>query len=211
MAVIATDDFNRANGAIGANWTTQSPGYETPQIVSNALRDNSAGSGEGCAWYNAWSGAGGGADHYSQVKVVAQDTNSSFAAHTRMSAGNMYYWIMDTGSGGTRNYYFGKFVSSSYTDLATGSTAFANNDVIRCEAQGTTIRGKVNGSTIQTQTDSALASGSPGLQVGVQSGTPLAGNIVDDWEGGNFAAGGGTKAPPPRRQPWRIWNRRRAA
>ncbi len=37
----ATDDFNRANGGLGADWTT-SPAFQPPLIVSNQATGTSA-------------------------------------------------------------------------------------------------------------------------------------------------------------------------
>jgi hypothetical protein len=63
---------------------------------------------------------------------------------------------------------------------------------VRLEVSGTTLTVKYNGTTIDTATDSSLASGSAGV-VCYDAG---AFERADDWEGGNLGAGGGATPIP---------------
>jgi hypothetical protein len=74
------------------------------------------------------------------------------------------------------------------TTLASGLATASNNDVIRCEAEGTTIRRKINGVTQGSVTDATYASGKAGV---AQNGQ----QTWDDWEGGDLSGGGATINP----------------
>jgi hypothetical protein len=80
-------------------------------------------------------------------------------------------------------------VNGTFTSLGTTADAWNPGDVLRVEAQGTTIRLKRNGVTLITATDSAITSGNWGI---AYSSTPASGSI-SSFAGGNFAGVG----PPP--------------
>jgi hypothetical protein len=70
---------------------------------------------------------------------------------------------------------------SNQTVLASGLTNAADGDVLRCEAEGTTIRRKINGVTEGSVTDATYASGKAGI-------TGTAADQWDNWEGGDLGA-----------------------
>ena len=76
-----------------------------------------------------------------------------------------------------------KYVNSVYTELDTDEfIGFSISDLVRIEANGTTIRGLIEGFEILSVVDGDLSSGAAGL-VGIGY-NPTA--RIDDWEGGNL-------------------------
>lgn len=185
----ATDDFNRANGNLGANWgdIDTGGGNGAPQISSNAATGQSGWSvGASAARYTATTI---GADQYSQFVIGGLAFNGSdtgSGALVRSSAdqdGAKDYYavrVLDDGTT-TRTILIGKYVNGTWTQLTTTTQTIANGDTIRIEVQSTTLRAKINGTTIAalTTTDSAHASGQPGI-VGTTSTT------MDTWEAGDL-------------------------
>jgi hypothetical protein len=89
------------------------------------------------------------------------------------------------------NFSIDKFVSGTFTNLGTRTQAFSDGDLVYLEVQGTTLVAKVAGSQLGASiTDSAIASGKAGISF---SSTETSASL-DDWEGGDFAAGGPTAA-----------------
>lgn len=192
MSQLVSDDFNRANGALGANWTSISTGGQAMEVSANQC-GMPTGAGEGLAYY---SGAGwtGGADQYAEAKAVALQSGRDIAAACRVSgasvaAANAYLMVINsddvaTGFGSMKVTLY-KQVAGAFTEITTAvTTSVSANDVIRVEAQGTTIRGKINGTTVVSVTDASLSSGNPGLYVGSGNGSRW-----DDFAAGDFSGG----------------------
>lgn len=192
MPQIVSDDFNRANGPLGANWTVRAVGTDAGiDIVSNQAKA-SAGSGEALAWF---SGAGwtGGADQYSEAVIIALESGKDMAIACRASGlsvavANVYLFDINPNGaavalGGTIQCSFYKQVLGAFTQIGSDFGIVINaNDLLRLEVQGTSLRAYKNGSQVSTtQTDSSIASGNPGLYIG--SGT---GSIWDDFAAGDF-------------------------
>lgn len=200
MTQIVADDFNRANGALGANWTVRATGVDSGfDIVSNQCKASSA-SGEGLAWF---SGAGwtGGADQYAEAKIIACESGKDIAIACRVSGlsiavANAYLIDINSNDAGftfgtTIQCSFYKQVAGAFTQIGTDFGVVINaSDIIRLEVQGTSLRAYKNGIQISTtQTDSSLSSGNPGLYVG--SGTT---SIWDDFAAGDFSVVGVSKS-----------------
>lgn len=171
--VLATDDFNRADGGLGANWTVQTGSGIA--IVSNQAK-TAVGSVDQFAFWNAASFA---ENQYSKVTVV--QTPASIMVTVRAS-----------GTGGTFNAYWArpdgihKHVNGSYTSLGDGSVTVNTTDIFELRATGvnpTTLRRYVNGVAVGTGvTDSDLDSGAAGIGFFKTGSDP----IVDNWEGGDL-------------------------
>jgi hypothetical protein len=195
MAQIVSDDFTRADAAtLGANWT----GAYFPE--SGTARDLAIVSNRAASTHNAvpfadyYSGAGwtGGNDQYAELTVQAKPAVSDCGPTVRGSTTHQTFYTCDINNADTAA--LGSTMSveiyavSAGTFTLIGSTAnmvVSAGDVIRVEAQGTTIRGLVNGVQKVSGTNSSLASGKVGIQ---------------NWEGissfslfaaGDFSAGGG--------------------
>lgn len=194
MTVVSTDDFNRANGAVGANWTAHG-GYSTPTISSNAIQ-SIAGADE-AATYNA---ADAGSD---DMYTKATSTISTASNHNdvivwcRMpnDATETGYLFdcptYDSGFGSTGGWTLQRASSGSFVSLATSYTNVASAPgvhTIEVRAVGTTVTGWLDGSQVASVTD-ATHSGSTkrygGFHVYSDNSNYCS---IDDFEIGNFSS-----------------------
>lgn len=123
---IATDDFNRANGYAGANWTEVVPNLnDALYIKSNAARSTgSPGSGLQCA--SIYTGTVPTLD---DMRCQAYHANTIYTSSRQVrmyiryrneSSGNGYFSLM-TDNGSINRLY--KTVSGTYTQLSTDGTS----------------------------------------------------------------------------------------
>lgn len=186
MGRIATDAFTRANAAtLGANWTDQVAGWG---ISSNTAIHDSGNAG--LAGNTVFTGAAwtGGADHFSEATLLTCTFLSTWGPTVRSATASQTMYQFDTAdptaASAVRLY---KWVAGVATQLASATVTITANDVMRCEASGTTIRGVQNSVVQLTVTDSAIASGKPGL---CANNLNVAGSAtVDDWSAGDFVPG----------------------
>lgn len=190
---VATDDFNRADGALGANWTTAyNGGY---LILSNEARSNGS-SNDACSLYT---GASFNDDQYAEA-TVAQAPLTHYYALGVATRGNL--------SGVWRNYlYIGlrdnneRYLARCSNGSATALQHYTGSginiaDVMHLDAEGTLHSPFLNGSadtSLGTSTDATYASGVPGLHC-YNGGT---GATMDNWVGGNITYGGSTTRGMP--------------
>lgn len=145
---MAADDFNRANGGLGSNWTALHAGLA---IVSNACVATSA-SANNSSYYNAFTPAN---DHYVELAITVDGNGGPIA---RASSGpNFYLWNVRSSGCSLQ-----KCVSGSFTTLG-GVSGVTIGSVARLEVEGTTLRGYYNGSLLMTVTDADLTSGFGGV------------------------------------------------
>lgn len=167
------DDFNRADSAdAGANWT---PVTGQLQIVSNSARLF-----DGSSACERYSGVTWTDNQSSEVKVTANATaaaGSGYGVAVRCSASaNTFYRLVINGDG---EWELIKKVTGSNTVLTSGTATYSAGAVLKLSAIGTTITSTYNGSQLDSRTDSAIASGSPGLAYS----TSLTSGNMDDWTG----------------------------
>lgn len=157
------DDFNRADGAIGSNWTAPS-GKTAPSISGNkAVGSDSA---ERDAYWTNWTG---GANQRAWIKV-ANVGASDISANVRVRSGSngLGYtadWHATSASGGVLT-CFRMDGAQIGTDVPLTQANVAYLDI---SANGTTItvRTSTNGTDWTSRisaTDSTYASGSPGIR-----------------------------------------------
>jgi hypothetical protein len=185
MAVLATDDFNRANAnPIGAPWAKVGGIPGDFQIVSNAatpttLASDGAAVHTGITWPN---------DQYCQGKVFVTGSGSSTGPGLalRGTTASETYYRLSFNAAGTGNVDLWRAVAATYTNLWNRTATFTTGDTVRFEIQGAVIRVFINGVQVGADfTDgSPIASGSPGLSSSSTSTTAS----VDDWVGGDFTA-----------------------
>lgn len=176
MTVLFTDPFAGGNASPpNANWTnTIGAGLST---LSNQLGATSGGN-DGAARVTAGTFPD---DQYAQFTVKTVGGSDGGPAVRMDASGNCYFCTSFNGT----DIQLYKLVAGSFTGpLVTPFTGtYAVNDVLRLEAQGTTIRLKKNGVTILTVTDTSLTTGRPGAFIfdGTMRG--------DDFEAGDFNTG----------------------
>jgi hypothetical protein len=171
MAVLASDNFNRANGGPGANWTALNG---TAAISTNKIVNST---GLGAYIYNAitWPN-----DQYSTIRMLA--TRPAALVRTTSSIGTSSYAL----------HYDGSFLSVYKNDstlLNFVSMTVNVNDLITLEVTGSSpahLVAKVNGVSQFTYDDSSspITTGSAGWAAWNATAQ------LDDWEGGDFAAAG---------------------
>ncbi len=189
--LVASDNFTRANEnplSDGGKWSAVSP-YPALQIVSGLAEGTSTSAGGGMYW----SGNTFGNDQACKVTVNgASSANDFFSCLVRVSGSTTSSWYncnffgpIGTAGAVQIQYYQG---GTFNTALGSGGTVtLAANDVLECDAVGTTINAIQNGTILATATDSRLTSGSVGLALGFYPGS--AGALTEltakNWEGDN--------------------------
>jgi len=179
MAVIATDDFNRANGAIGANWSDVD---STFLVSSNTAIPNSYAS-DAVVRYSAatWPN-----DQYCLAAIRASGggigTGIGLVLRCSTSVQTYYRFVVDV-----TGVDIGRVVTGAFTPITTRATTWGivtASDILKCEIQGTTIRVYKNGVQLGADiTDANIASGQPGLGYS-STGSD---SFLDNWEGGDFS------------------------
>jgi len=157
---LASDNFNRANGGMGTNWT-QLIAATPPQILSDLLV--TPATGEGISTYTAytWSAA-----QWAQITIPTMAaTNTNFAgaivrANT-VGSDNDYAVFVYSGI-----LYIQKRLNGAYSsNLVSQSWTPTNGDVYRIEISGTTVTSFANNILVASVTDSSISSGSAGLLI----------------------------------------------
>ncbi len=173
----ASDDFDRADGTLGANWADISDGGLT--ITSNQAAGTNASGSSG----DTWTATTFSSDQYSQIDVTANALTGNQwigAAVRSQNSGQdayvgVYHW--NYGSPGLQLW---RRHNGGWTQLgATYNTAaLPAGTHLQIEAVGPAISLLENGTTRITATDTELTGGAPGVMA---NGTPTA----DNWSGGN--------------------------
>jgi hypothetical protein len=187
-ATTASDDFNRANGSLGSNWTDMSDGGMT--VSSDAV---SGGNGNGNTG-DMWSGDSFGSDQFSQIQLTG----------TQLSGGQWLGVTVRAQNGGQNSYtglYFWNYGNSmlmlfkrtggQWTELGgeVPTGPLPGGTVLELDASGSSISLLENGSQVITATDTSITGGAPGIMA---FGTALG----DNWTGGDLGSSGGSGTPP---------------
>ncbi|HEX4254219.1 MAG TPA: alpha/beta hydrolase-fold protein [Streptosporangiaceae bacterium] len=171
------DSFDRANGGLGANWTTVA-GTKAPQISGNTVHAGTA-SALNSAY---WSASTFGGNQFAQGTLPGSSgSNLGPGLAVRLSSSKGYFlwygnatstvslWRMDS--------------ASSWTQLSSSNTLTITpaSDVWRIQVVGSTITGYQNGTQVVQATDTSITTGSPGVWL------YYAANQIDNWSGGDVA------------------------
>lgn len=175
MALPFSDNFNRADGAVGANYTTVAG---TPLVTSNTYGGSTANNS---CYYN---GDTPNADCYAQAKFNLPSGGSEvLAIGVRLDTASFNgYYVQYQFGGGTQII---RIDAGAPTTLATLASDPTTGQVVRLEAQGSTLRVYYNGSLIGSTTDGTYSTANRTFLVQTNSGQ--AGSL-DDFETGNLAA-----------------------
>jgi hypothetical protein len=165
----AYDNFNRANGAIGGNWTATNGGFN---VSGNTVV------GTGGTNLAFWSANTFSNSQFAQVTVNTLNGATDFVGvDVLLSAGNNGYTCVENNA----SLLLQKLVAGTGTTLVSSATAGAPGDVLRLEAApGGVLTCSRNGVTSITATDTTFTSGSPGIE---QFGSAA---TMDNWSGGNL-------------------------
>lgn len=195
MALPKTETFTDSDATLldahDANWVFVDDGG--PFDSEWTITSNSAYSSKSAQAQCWWAGDTFDDDQYAEAEVVAIDDSvtGQFGVCCRSDTGGTtrtyYFFTFRNFAGGSQ--ILGKVVAGTETVLDSTSGDLSVNDIIRIEAEGTTIRALVNDSEILSVTDSSISSGAAGLAA---TNMTVTGNRLDNWEGGNL---GGAAAP----------------
>jgi len=179
-ATPASDDFNRAPGSLGADWTGIRDGGLS--ISSHAVIGRSGLAGD------IWTARTFTSDQYSQVEVTSARLTGGqwIGAAVRVQNGGqdayagVYYW-----NGGRPELGLFKRSAGSWSQLGSYSSGpLAAGTQLKLVAVGSTISFLENGVPRLSVSDSSLSGGAPGIMI---FGTGTA----SDWSGGDVSAAAG--------------------
>jgi putative esterase len=175
-AATVSDNFSRANGGLGSNWTTVS-GTTAPRIVNNTVQPGSAGTLNSAYWsantfggnqYAAASFPNSSGTNWGPAIAVRLSNSTGYFLWYGNSASTVSIWRMDS--------------SSSWTQLKASATlTIAATDVWQLQAVGSTLTGYQNGKQVVTTTDTHYTTGAPGIWM------YYAANQITNWSGGDVA------------------------
>jgi Fibronectin type III domain/Protein of unknown function (DUF4038) len=111
-----------------------------------------------------------------EAAITAITSQDNHAVAVRMAGTAKTFYFCDAGA----IRHIGKFVNGAHATLATVSATIHVNDVVRCEAQGSTIRYLINGALAGSATDTSITSGRPGFFLSTSDGR------ADNWAGGDL-------------------------
>lgn len=195
MTILATDDFNRgAQNPIGSPWVTVTGGGTTFDVnASNAAAPEAFGAGDTWMYYDG--GISWPNDQYSKCKVTVNGTaggESGLGPMVRKASGQTdTYYRLVVDHAATNNCTLSRKVASAYQNIVTFTQAWSDGDTWELRAVATTLSMWLNGTQVGgNQTDGNIVSGYPGASY---SSTETSCSL-DDWEGGDFAGGGGGQA-----------------
>lgn len=180
MQLFAGDNFSRADGGLGPNWTTVLSGAVAPVIQSDQVQSNW---GRAEALY--YGGINWPADQYAQAQITAQSGGSVGPAVRMTSNGTFYAGTIGGFGTGTASAYILLGTNEGLSVLtSTGNATVLPNDVIQLSVQGTTLilTDVTNSTVLVTATDSTVTAGYPGFYIG---GT---GTTLTNWSAGVTAA-----------------------
>jgi hypothetical protein len=161
---VPSDDFNRADGGLGANWTAL---VGTWAVVSNQAECNDDNGGSG--YYARYDGSGadaGSSDMYAEVVTNSTQTNgsSNTGPGVRHRSGATTGYQFPTNLNDSCSFW--RINAGSETQIATFTTAVAVGDTVRLEAVGRTFRFKVNGALRNLLQDTNITDGQRGAMNG---------------------------------------------
>jgi hypothetical protein len=193
---LASDKFDRANGGLGANWTTVT-GSDDPQIVNEQVQAEVIGGSTGShAMYTAvtWPD-----DQYGTVRVVNTDAairQVEVVVRGLTASRTGYECIVSGRLGSTARARIYKVTAGTSVLLQdTGSSeTYAAYSVMRCSASGsnpTTIKMFIDDVEVLTHDDSSspFTTGSVGINVYTSSGDITEAQL-DEFTGGSGAGTG---------------------
>ena len=184
MSLPATENFTGNDGDHISGLSNWAQVYQELDIQSNSCAPD-ASNEECCA---RWSADSFNDDHYAEATLVARNTGNpgiGVSVRCQPSASSYYGFYEAFGT-----MYLFEVTNGSWSQMGEGGAGISVNDVIRLEAEGTTLTPEIDDVEHDppgAQTDSSFSSGSAGV-CGWDDATN---HRVDDWEGGNIGAAPG--------------------
>jgi len=185
-----TDDFNRANGGLGANWTDSSDlavsqggslQISGNQVVSSPTNIN---------FVSFYSGAPFPNDQYAQATIIGGITGYSTAGvvvrHQGSGRSSFYVFIGYPLTTPAQVAYF-RCDNGTWTALASNNAPVNSGSILKLRVVGSTLTGSVDGVDQPSVTDTTYASGFPGIHCrsgaadNFQAGSIIYGRSNNAW------------------------------
>lgn len=183
---LATDTFNRANGGLGANWSTPTGGT-AQQIVSNNVESTVTNS-YNAQYYNA---ASFSTDQYSEVTIGTLAASNYMGPIVRMQPGSNSGYVAQingpTGSANTTAILL-TMTNGVTTNIATNfggvTTTPQIGDVFRLSVVGNVLSLYQNGTLVLQGNDvnNTYMTGQPGM---FNYSATIGNSQISKWTGGN--------------------------
>ncbi len=150
-----SDDFNRPDGSVGANWVQVSGAWV---IISQQLSPGTTGSTVVLRAATAMATS----DNYSQVTIAATTSASQGVWCRGDSTLTSGYAVRNNGT----NWALFSVVGGTFTSIGTFAAAAVAGDVVKIQAVGSTITAYINGISRISVTNTAVTTGT---NVGIRS------------------------------------------
>lgn len=181
------DNFDRANGPIGSNYIIPT-GADTPQIVSNNLRDTA--SVGGTIAIALVSSIAIPADQYAQADVANASTSTKVGVVSRYSSTELSGYEFFVETLGSSPWTLRRMDNGAPTVLASGIAVVTGTNSVEIEAEGDVLRCFIEGVLIHTENISGGYS-SGGVGVLVNSFSTGFSAQLDNFEAGSMGSSGG--------------------
>jgi hypothetical protein len=162
-----SDDFNRANGGLGSNWSQI--GEDTNLSISSNTVINGAYE-FGLAVY-----VGGDMSDDNYYSQVTCNSGGPCGPAVRATNASNFYYVRYEGQ--WADFRIRKVVGGTDTVIAEIYGSGSSSSVVRLEVNGTTLTAYVGGTQRLQVTDTSLSSGRPGFFISRYSGAAY----IDDW------------------------------
>jgi len=173
-ATTVSDNFNRANGGLGSNWTTVK-GAAAPAIVNNTLQPGTSNALNSAYW----SANTFGSNQYAQANMPAS-SGSNYGPGIAVRLSNSKGYFLWYGNSPSQVSIWRMDSATSWNQIAaSGNLTIAPTDVWMIQAVGSTISAYQNGKQVAKVTDTKYTTGSPGVWM------YWAGNQITNWSGGD--------------------------
>ena len=187
----ATDNFDRADGTLGANWTTVA-GMQNPTIASNVVQDATMDGTTSISIRTAESFANDQYAYITATKAITSGARIVGVVLRGTTAARTEYECQVLGPlGSTATLTIYRLNAGAATQLGTTGAVVTVNpgDTVYCQMRGSTVTMKINGVTrLGPIVDGTpIASGKPGILVHASSGT-TADAQLDNFGAGDLAA-----------------------
>lgn len=156
-----SDDFNRADGALGSNWATVGT-RSMPTIVSSRFAVTSAPSIRAAAV--ATSAATFTADHEATITVAVLGSADFLGPAVRVDATNGTGYMIYTDGTNSSNRRIYEFTNAGISVIGGVNIPCMAGDTLTLRAVGTTITALKNGVVVDTLTgENTYSTGQPGI------------------------------------------------
>jgi hypothetical protein len=182
----AADDFNRADGGLGANWSKPAASQNNLVIVNTEVGAGVQNSDN----YAFWSADSFSDDQYSQIMITKMGSWPGVIVRADGVLDPFYLGLLV----GPNDYRIYRRWDGGYYQVATGTTeTWQVGDVLILGVMGSanpvTVTLYHNGNAVLSWTSSSQAEvktgGSPGIGIYSPNGQAL---TLDNWQGGNLVA-----------------------